>query len=117
MTESNLLDLLVLWWRYESQYNPVAGYPPECPSTMGYRPSRQYDDANGAFETDSRGKLAQAVGQAVNSLPRIERIALYTLARNRATGEQEWCGATLPADETERARLVARALDHLGVLV
>lgn len=115
--ETYILDLLTLWWRYESQWTPVQGYPVECPSTAGFRASRQYDDANGSMETDARGKMAASVGYAVNSLPNMERMAIYTLARNRATGVTVWRNPQLPADATERARLVARALDMLGVLL
>jgi len=62
----DLIEALVFWWRYEKSWSPVEGYPTECPSTMGYRTSRQYDDGNGAMETDSRGRWAQQIGAAVD---------------------------------------------------
>lgn len=115
--DGHLIDLLALWWKVESQYNPVAGYPQECPSTAGYRASRQYDDANSAQETDARGKLAASVGHAVQAIEEPYRSCLYMLARNRATGVSVWRSPRVPVDATERARMVARALDMLGVLI
>lgn len=105
------LDLLVLWWRVENGWLPVEGFPHECPSTAGFRTSRQYDDHNGAQETDARGQLAEAVGRVVNGLAEPYRTALYVLARNRATGVQVWVSARLPQDQDERARTVARAIE------
>lgn len=115
--DQNLLELLALWWKYESQWTPVQGYPPECPSTAGYRASRQYDDCNGAAETDERGKLAARVGHAVNAIPEPERTALHFVARNQATGVAVWRSARLPKDDMERAIVVARAMDMLAILV
>jgi len=115
--EARLIELLMLWWRHESQWSPVQGYPVECPSTAGYRASRQYDDANSAQETDARGKLAASVGHAVQAIEEPYRSCLYMLARNRATGVSVWRSPRVPVDATERARMVARALDMLGVLL
>lgn len=110
--DDHLLDLLTLWWRVESQYNPVEGYPAECPSCHGYRASRQYDDMNGAIETDTRGRVALHVGHIVNAMPEPFRTALHILARNRATGVNVWVSARIPA---ERREVVTRqALDLFG---
>lgn len=116
-TDDYLLELLCLWWRCESQYNPVEGYPVECPSTTGYRASRQYDDSNGAFEVDDRGRVALAIGRAVNSLAEPYRTALYMLARNRVTGASVWVSRRLPEDKDQREVVVARALHLFGELV
>jgi hypothetical protein len=114
---SNLLDLLALWWRYERQQLPVQGYPVECPTTAGYRASRQYDDGNGAAETDERGSLALSVGRAVDGMEEPYRTALYIAARNRVTGASVWISPRLPTDKDERAQIVADALDMLSKLV
>jgi hypothetical protein len=117
ISRSDTLELLVLWWRYESQQQHVEGYPRECPSTAGYRASRQYDTENQAFETDARGLLAQRVGHAVDSLPEPYRTALYVLARNRATGAEVWRSPRLPAHDDERAAVVADAVGMLEGLI
>lgn len=110
----DLIEALVFWWRYEKSWSPVEGYPTECPSTMGYRTSRQYDDGNGAMETDSRGRWAQQIGAAVDRVPQPHRTALQFLARNRATGVSVWRSPRLPADDVERLQLVADAVDMLA---
>jgi hypothetical protein len=115
--EARLIELLMLWWRHESQWSPVQGYPVECPSTAGYRASRQYDDANGSFDTDARGRIARNIGAIVDAMQEPHRTALYTLARNRSTGVQVWKSSRLPADQTERARIVSQALEMLGMMV
>ena len=107
----DLLELLVLWWKYESAWTPVEGYPQECPSTAGYRASRQYDDANGAMETDARGQLAQHIGRIVASIDEPHRSALHMVARNRSSGVSVWTSVRLPADADARAVIVAVAMD------
>jgi hypothetical protein len=114
---ADILDMLVFWWRYERGWLPVAGYPEECPSTRGYKVSGQYDDANGAGETDARGMLAKRIGHAVASIEEPYRSALYLLARNRATGVSVWISPRLPTDDVLRAELVADAVDKLAALV
>ena len=104
------IGLLVLWWRYESQIPAVEGYPRECPSTAGYRASRQYDSDNGAFETDERGQLASRIGYIVNGMDEPYRTALHILARNRATGSAVWTSPRLPQDKDERAEVVSEAV-------
>ena len=95
--DRDAIGLLVLWYRCEqSGALRILGFPAECPSTQGYRTSRQYDDINGAAETDERGEMAKAVGQAVNSLHEPYRTALYFLARNNATGAAVWRSPRLP---------------------
>lgn len=107
----DLIELLVLWWRHESQWSPVEGYPAECPSTAGYRASRQYDDGNGAQETDARGQLAQHIGRIVANIGEPHRSALHLVARNRSSGVSVWTSVRLPADADARARVVAEAME------
>ena len=112
--DRDLLDMLALWWRYESQQIPVQGYPTECPTTAGYKASRQYDDNNGAAETDARGMLAKSIGHTVDKMPEPYRTALYVCARNRVTGVSVWVSPRLPADKDARAEIVAMALAMFG---
>jgi hypothetical protein len=113
----DILDMLVFWWRFERGWLPVQGYPEECPSTRGYKVSGQYDDQNGADETDARGMLAKRIGHAVASIAEPHRSALYLLARNRATSVSVWISPRLPTDDVERAQVIADAVDKLAALV
>jgi hypothetical protein len=109
--EHDAIGLLVLWYRCEQAGAlRILGFPAECPSTQGYKASRQYDDSNGAAEIDERGSMAKAVGNIVNSLQEPYRTALYFVARNRATGAEVWRSPRLPADKDERAHVVSEAL-------
>lgn len=112
-----LVSLLCLWWECEAQWSPVRGYPHTCPSAHGYITSRQYDTENGAAETDARGREAKRIGAIVNAMGPLHRAALTDLARARATGVAVWRHPLLPADKTERAAVVARALDLFGMMV
>ena len=114
---TDYVELLVLWWRAERDWSPVEGYPMECPSTRGWRSSRQYDygqDSNGAGETDARGSLIRHIGAVVQGMEEPYRTALYLLARNRATGVSVWLSPRLPADQDERAEIVAEALQRFA---
>ena len=111
------LELLALWWKAENAWLPVEGYPTECPSCRDYRTSRQYDSHNGAEETDARGVLIRHVNAAVQQVPEPYRTALYLLARNHATGVAVWRSARLPEDATERAAIVAHAVELFVVNV
>lgn len=115
--EEQWIAALVLWWKYESQYTPVKGYPSECPSARDYRTSRQHDDTNGAAETDARGKEAARIGRIVNAMGEPYRTALYMLARNRANGSSVWRSARLPEDAQARSEVVAEALEMFGLMV
>ena len=115
--EDHAIGLLVLWWRYESGWLPVDGFPRECPSCSDYLTSRQYDGDNGAFETDERGRLAMSIGHLVNAMAEPHRTALYIIARNRATGVSEWQSDRLPQDKDDCAEVCATALAMFAELV
>lgn len=117
MSEIDPIELLVLWWRAERDWTPVEGFPVECPSTRGWRASRQYDDGNGAQDTDQRGMLIRHIGQVVAQIEQPYRTALYMVARNRASGTNVWRSPRLPEDATKRAELVAEAIDRFAAAV
>lgn len=104
-------ELLALWWKAESQWSPVAGFPDVCPSCAGWRSSRQYDSDNGAADGDSRGMLIRHVGGVVRQIDEPYRTALYMLARNIATGAQVWRSARLPENTQARASVVSDAVE------
>lgn len=117
---TDVLGLLVLWWRWERGWMPVEGYPTECPSTMGFQASRQYDSgpgSNGAAETDERGQLAKHIGHIVHSMEEPYRTALFIIARNRSTGVAVWRSPRLPEDEKARMEICAEAIDRFSGMV
>jgi hypothetical protein len=87
------------------------GYPKISPSCAGYQASRQYDDTNGADDTDALGKLAIHIGHAIDRVDQPWRTALQVTAKNHAMGVSVWTSARLPEDKDERAAMVAVAID------
>lgn len=124
---TDVLGLLCLWWRWERGWLPVQGYPTECPSTLGFRASRQYDcpftgygdeyTGNGSDETDARGQLAKHIGHIVHGMDEPYRTALFIIARNRSTGVSVWRSPRLPEDEKARMEICAEAIDRFQALV
>lgn len=104
------ISLLVLWHRWSKPWGAELGLPTECPSTRGWRASRQYDDMNGAQETDERGLIAANVGRILESMEDPYKTALYLLAKSRATGVAVWRSVKLPDDRDACAEITAHAL-------
>jgi hypothetical protein len=106
------IDLLVLWWRAEKEWLPVRSYPRHAASARDWRASCQFDDANGAQETDALGELIVHVAHVVEQLDNPWRTALHLLARNRACGQTSWDSPLLPSEPVARAQIVAEALNR-----
>lgn len=104
------IDLLVLWWRAERQWLPVQGFASHAAGARDWRASCQFDDANGALDSDALGKLIDHVGCVIERIENPWRTALHLLARNRARGQSCWDSPLLPTDPLARAQLVAHAL-------
>lgn len=117
LQRDDLLDLLRIWHRHEARWVPVNGYPQECPSTRGWRASRQYDSENGADETDAIAKLAKHVQSVVDSMREPHRTAIHVLARHHATGHTVWGSARLPQDRDECASVMAAAMEIFAARV
>ena len=103
----------MIWWRYERSHDLSGmGYPKISPSCAGYQASRQYDDANGAGDTDAIGKLAINIGHAIDRVDQPWRTALQIVAKNHALGAAVWRSPRLPEDTDERAFMVAEAIER-----
>lgn len=101
--------LLVQWWRDESEWMPVLGYPRECPSTAGYRASRQYDSDNGALDSSLHARQIARTAEIVHAMRDPYRAAIYAYARASATGtDPRWAGEPDSADD--RRDLIGSAL-------
>jgi hypothetical protein len=114
---SDIHDMLVLWHRRESLWNPVEGYPRECPSTAGYRASRQYDSDNGASESDHTSMVISHVDDVVKAMDEPFQTAIKLFARNRATGASVWRSQRLPQDQQEVAEITQEALEIFSMRV
>ena len=108
---SDVHDMLVLWHRRESLWNPVEGFPIECPSTAGYRASRQYDSDNGAADADYTTRVISHVDSVIEAMEDPHKTAIKLFARNRATGASVWRSPRLPDDKELAAEITHEAIE------
>ena len=90
---------------------PVEGYPRECPSTAGYRASRQYDSDNGSSDADNLSRLVHHIGGVIEQMEDPHRTAIKLFARNRATGASVWRSPRLPDDKELAAEITQEAIE------
>ena len=112
--EASLDALLIMWHTFASQESIGWGYPSRAPASHQYRVSRQYDYENGAIDGDADRAIAEAVGHQVGKMADPYRTALHINARNLKTGVSVWASPRLPANQMERARVVADARQMLA---
>lgn len=111
-------DLLERWHRWESGKEPdCSGFPSTNASCKHWRASKQYDDTNGALDSDSEAKILEAVGYAIERVAQPGRTAVYFHARNLASDAAVWQSPRLPADSMERAALLLAAMNDLRVFL
>lgn len=107
--EDLLSDLLARWHAWSVHTPPAIGYYKENPSCRLYRASRQYDDHNGALDSDAENSIMQAVDAAIDRMLQPWKTAVEFNARNLVTGASVWRSPRLPADDIERAHVVMHA--------
>ena len=112
-----LNDLLRRWHIRAVSTPPQTGYYTSNPACKLFKTSRQYDDANGALDSDQDGQVLEAVGHAIDRLEQPWRTAVEFNARNLATGFAVWRSPRLPTDDIERAQLVVDARCKLMVIL
>lgn len=112
-----LNDLLSRWFRFATSTPPVTGFPKQNASCKLYRASRQYDDQNGALDSDSESSIMEAVDGAIELMEQPWRTAVEFNARNLALGWAVWRSPRLPQSDIERAHLVMHARAKLLILL
>lgn len=111
MNADNLRDamldqLLAEWWQWLPSANPARGYSRVAAGFDQYRCSRQYDDANGALDSDLDSKRMQAVDRAINNLESVYRAALADQAWALTVGRVVQISPRLPADKAKRGEIL-----------
>lgn len=112
--EASLDALLIMWHTHASMEGVGWGYPSRAPASHQYRCSRQYDDQNGSLDGDVDKQIAKAVGHQVDKMTEPHRTAIHINARNLKVGVSVWQSPRLPADQIERAHVVAAARNMLA---
>jgi len=112
MTESQaaaLDDLLSRWHAWQQGAKASRGFAPKSLVCGDYRTSRQYDDGNGALDSDLDAFQSRQVDHEVRQMQEPHRTAIYVQARNLSTGFAVWFSPRLPQERAEREALVAVA--------
>lgn len=107
-------QMLGLWWLADRRGLCAGmGYPSECPSTRGYLAGYRGGDADS--HSDEVREVVQAVGRAVDGLPRDQQLCAGVMARAEATGAAVWRNPRLPGDPDLIAALERATLDALAM--
>ena len=108
-TEAILDDILSRWHHWASSSRMVRGYASRALVCGDFKISRQYDDANGALDSDIENQTMKAVDFQVAEMAEPWRTAIYCHARNLCLGLAVWSSPRLPADTEARAAIVVSA--------
>lgn len=106
----HVLDsLLAQWWQWRPPFHVSIGWKSEAPSCGQYQTSRQYDDINGALDTDLDRRRMVAVDYEIGELSRVHRAAITTQARALTYGFDVFRSSILPEERSARHALLLAA--------
>lgn len=108
-TAAILDDLLIRWHHACQHYRHTRGFNARAAGMDSYRPSRQYDDSNGALDQHLEASQVQAVDFEVSQLTEPSRSAIHADARNLSTGVAVWASPRLPTDPGQRQVVIQTA--------
>jgi hypothetical protein len=108
-----ILDDLLRSWHFRCQLDDAEGYYRVNPACLMFRSSRQYDDSNGALDSDNRNTVLEAFDAAVFRLEQPYLYAIQVQARNLATGSWVWRHPRLPEPGPKLAEIVSVARREL----
>ncbi len=105
-------DILCRWHHWQQGYRGARGWSGKSLVAGDYRVSRQYDDANGALDSDIEASIMKDVDFQVTEMIDPYRTAVYVLARNLSTGVAVFSSPRLPVERIALAEVMrmARAL-------
>lgn len=116
--QSALDDILSRWDHWLHPIKVGRGFGRSAAGCELYRPSRQYDDANGAQDDAIEHCIMQGVQACVDLLDSMHRAAIYIEARNMRTGAARWQSPRLPQDWRDaRAVTLAARVRLIELLV
>lgn len=122
-TSATLDDILSRWHHWASSSRIGRGYASRALVCGDYKTSRQYDDQNGALDSDIENQAMKAVDFQVSEMAEPYRTAIHCHARNLNLGVSIWSSPRLPQDPHARAtvlqaarHILARRLTAAGVM-
>jgi hypothetical protein len=102
-------DILARWHAWCAGNLVGTGYPVVNAASRLYRPSRQYDDQNGALDAGVDSVLMAGVNHIIEQITQPYRTALSVQARNLQVKRALWNSPRLPTCELARARLLVES--------
>lgn len=111
-SDAILDDLLCRWHHWQQEARVGRGFNHTALVAGDYRPSRQYDDENGALDAALEERQMCAIDFAVSQMVNPHQAAIYCLARALVVGCMVFTSPRLPVDRQEREVIVrdARAM-------
>jgi hypothetical protein len=117
------LDSILASWHQWRQVSASKGWHRRALVCGDYQTSRQYDDSNGALDSDLEHRTMKTVDFQVCQMEDPHKAAIYANARALVCGVSVWTSPRLPADKeqrevivTEARRQITRRLQVAGVL-
>jgi len=105
------LDDLLSRWHHWSASRPISrGYAPKSLVCGDYKTSRQYDDENGALDSDLESATMRVVEFQVSELADPYRSCIHALARSLCCGYAVWSSPRVPAEQRHEVEAKARVL-------
>jgi len=105
------LDDLLSRWHHWASHRPISrGYAPKSLVCGDYKTSRQYDDANGALDSDLESATMRVVEFQVSELADPYRSCIHALARSLCCGYAVWTSPRVPAEQRQEVEAKARVL-------
>ena len=110
-------DLLCRWAQWCRPVNLGRGFGQQSLVCGQYRPSRQYDDENGALDEAIEHQRMKAVDFQIGEMEQPWRTAIHANARALVVGADVFISPRLPSDPEERsACIVVARVQLLGRL-
>lgn len=103
------LDLLLSEWHRCTCGRSSKGFTSKSAGFESWHCSRQYDDQNGALDTDLDHRQVSAVNFAAEQMTDPHKAAIYADARNLCLGISVWSSPRLPPEPAMREAIVREA--------
>jgi hypothetical protein len=107
---AELDDILSRWHHWSSTRPSSRGYAPKSLVCGDYKVSRQYDDSNGALDSDLESATMKTVDFQVSEMADPYRSCIHALARSLCCGYAVWSSPRVPAEQRKEVEAKARVL-------
>jgi hypothetical protein len=111
LSQAAELDDILSRWHHWSASRPISrGYAPKSLVCGEYKVSRQYDDSNGALDSDLESATMKTVDFQVSEMADPYRSCIHALARSLCCGYAVWSSPRVPYGQRKEVEAKARVL-------